>query len=101
MSFARGPQKLKPNLTGGRLHYLKQVMRAGIYSPRHGVTANHCLRLGWVETVCRFSDGSVEAHSTRSRPHCEKVLGERLTDAGRAILKERAGWPPDEQPHRP
>jgi hypothetical protein len=78
-------------MTPKRLAYLRAVERAGTYAPRHGVVANHCLRLLWVETVVRRADGTVipwDDVPPGEHRH-DEIIGQRLTGEGRMML-ERA-----------
>jgi len=79
---------LHPTATPARLAYLRAVKKAGTYRARHGVVANHCLRLGWVDTWWRLP-GSKELPSKKlTQAHygdCEP-LGQRITAEGLAVL---------------
>jgi hypothetical protein len=89
----RSPQRLLPTATPKRLFYLRQCERLGPYEPRHGVTANHCLRLGWVETAVERRGGETVAFRDLSDIErlsgSYRVLGQRLTPAGTAVLDRK------------
>lgn len=83
-----------PTLTPKRLAYLWAVEANALYEPRHDVTANHCLALGWVETVVS-RDGEVLSWDELPRgedfwPAVQRsqILGQRLTDKGRQVLED-------------
>lgn len=88
-------KKISENPTASRIAYLAAVKDHGIYLPRHGIAANHCAKLGWVEDVCMCEDGAVrpysEARGEGMRP--VEFMGMRLTDTGLAILIREAPAP--------
>lgn len=79
-------------MTPKRREYLSAVAASTEpYQPRHGVVANHCLVLGWVETVIRTTDGRIMAwHDIPLGERPGSILGARLTEAGRAALENAA-----------
>lgn len=82
----RGGYTLHPHPTPKRLDYLRAVNEAGIYEPRHGIVANHCLTLGWVESVLRLPGGLIVRWRDKPFETPGEWIGQRLTDEGRAIL---------------
>lgn len=77
-------------MTPKRLAYLKAVADAGTYEPRHSVVANHCIRLGWVESVARLPDGSLSSWADLSWNDKGEFVGQRLTDEGRRMLERES-----------
>lgn len=79
---------IHPCPTPKRMAYLRAVEGSAPYQPRHGIVANHCLRLGWVETVVQRPDGSIMTWEEvpPGEHQFEEILGQRLTEKGRQVL---------------
>lgn len=81
---------LHAHLTPARLTYLRAVEAAGVYDKRHGVVANHCIRLGWVDGVLRMPDGSLLPYEQREPGSSWEGVtwaGQTLTEEGREMLR--------------
>jgi len=84
---------VQPSMTPKRLAYLQAVERNGTYEPRHGACANHCIVLGWVETVLRMPDGRLVGFDDLpvgeerwNALQSAEIIGQRLTAKGKAEL---------------
>lgn len=78
-------------LTESQLRNLRHVEEFGQPLPRNSA-AYHCRRKGLTEFIWSYSDG--ETATVADKPPMEgawleKVVGERLTDAGRAALRSQ------------
>jgi hypothetical protein len=75
-------------LTDKRIAYLRAVAAHEPYEPRHGIVANHCLRLGWVESVIRMPSGILRPWKEMPFAAKGEWVGQRLTDEGRRMLRK-------------
>lgn len=90
---------IQERMTPNRLAFLRELERIGIGEPniRGGSPRHACLRLGWVEGVYKFSDGTLLKHSefNVARPPgslnrwdgLEGLAGVTLTSDGVAALR--------------
>lgn len=79
---------IHPEMTPKRLAYLQVVELNAPYEPRHGIVANHCLQLGWVESVVRLPDGSLCPWKDLPFDAKGDWVGQRLTAAGRSAMRK-------------
>jgi hypothetical protein len=80
---------IHPHMTPKRLAYLRAVEADAPYEPRHGVVANHCLRLGWIETVVKRPDSTIMSWDEvpPGEHRFDEIVGQRLTAEGREVLR--------------
>jgi hypothetical protein len=83
-------QVLHPLLTPARRTWLESLAALGIATRGRGRTGFNCMQIGWTKWVWvdTKTGAQLTADEVRERGHRDvKIIGEELTDAGRAILK--------------
>lgn len=68
--------KLRPNMTPGRRRLLTDMVQNGIAHRGRGTAGFCCMSLGWTEWV---------------RDESGRIIGERITEAGREALRKAGG----------
>jgi hypothetical protein len=85
-------QVIHPRLTPVRRAWLESLATLGVATRGRGRTGYDCMQLGWTKWIWvdRETGARLTADEVRERGYRDiEIIGEELTDAGRAVLAEQ------------